>query len=135
MGRDRQGEIALPRSPSLKHGQKPLSLTPPQTGLPKTLESGLIEIPMGHTSYRRIVFPKVSYIYLGKSEVAALKFFSAPPVAGSNRDTAPGDPSVIIGNPILAIGVVFPGKTQSGLAMDQVVDILRTAPSKLVIGI
>jgi hypothetical protein len=43
---------------SLKRGPKPLGLTPPQTGLPKTLESGFIEIHMGHAPYRRIVFPK-----------------------------------------------------------------------------
>jgi len=33
-------------------------VTPPQTGLPKTLESGFIEILMGHVPSRRIVFPK-----------------------------------------------------------------------------
>jgi hypothetical protein len=43
---------------SLKRGLKPLGLTPPQTGLLKTLESGFIEILMGHVPSRRIVFPK-----------------------------------------------------------------------------
>jgi len=70
---------------SLKQGLEPLGLTPPETGLPKTLESGFVEIIMGHASYHRIVFPKVSLIYLGQSAVAALKFFSAPPLVGSNR--------------------------------------------------
>jgi hypothetical protein len=36
---------------------KPLGLTPPLTGLPKTLESSFIEIFMGHVPSRRIVFP------------------------------------------------------------------------------
>jgi hypothetical protein len=43
---------------SLKRVPKPLGLTPPLTGLPKTLESGFIEILMGHVLFRRIVFPK-----------------------------------------------------------------------------
>jgi len=42
----------------LKRVPKPLGLTPPQTGLPKTLESGFIEILMGHVPSHRIVFPK-----------------------------------------------------------------------------
>jgi len=37
---------------------EPLCLTQPQTGLPKTLESGIFEILMNHVPYRRIVFPK-----------------------------------------------------------------------------
>jgi hypothetical protein len=43
---------------SLKRGLKPIGLTPPQTGLPKTLESGFIENLMGHAPSRRIVFSK-----------------------------------------------------------------------------
>jgi hypothetical protein len=43
---------------SLKCGPKPLGLTPPQTGLPKTLESGFIGIFIGHAPHRRIVFSK-----------------------------------------------------------------------------
>jgi hypothetical protein len=43
---------------SLKRGPKPLGLTPPQTGLPKILESGFIENFMGNVPSRRIVFPK-----------------------------------------------------------------------------
>jgi hypothetical protein len=42
---------------SLKHGLNPLGLTPPQTWLQKTLETGFIEIFMGHAPSRRIVFP------------------------------------------------------------------------------
>jgi hypothetical protein len=43
---------------SLKRVPKPLGLTSPQAGLPKTLESGFIEIFMGNVPSRRIVFPK-----------------------------------------------------------------------------
>jgi len=46
------------RNASLMHGLKPLGLTPPQTGLPKTLENGFIEIFIGNVPSRRIVFPK-----------------------------------------------------------------------------
>jgi len=46
------------RNPSLKREPKPLGLASLQTGLPKILESGFIEIHMDHVPYRRIVFPK-----------------------------------------------------------------------------
>jgi hypothetical protein len=57
---------------------------PPKTGLPKTLESGLFEILWVKNRITES-FPQVSFLDLGQSEVAALKFFSAPPGAGSNR--------------------------------------------------
>jgi len=80
-----QQRLVTNRNASPKPGLKPVGLILPQTGLPKTLESGFVEIIIGHSSYRRIIFPKVPLIHLGKSAVAALKFFSIPPMAGSNR--------------------------------------------------
>jgi hypothetical protein len=82
---DRNQGITRKGNASLKRGSKSVGLILPQTELPKTLESGFVEMIMGHSSYRRIVFPKVPLINLGQSAVTALKFISDPPVAGSNR--------------------------------------------------
>jgi hypothetical protein len=42
--RKRRWVLEIARNASLKRGLKPIGLTPPQTGLPKTLESGLLKI-------------------------------------------------------------------------------------------
>jgi len=54
----RQQKRVMESNASLKRMPKPLGLTPPQMGLPKTLESGFIEILMGYAPSPGIVFPK-----------------------------------------------------------------------------
>ena len=68
---------------SLKRGRKLFGLTPPQTGLLKTLESGFID-SYGSCTVSQNHLSKASLLDLGQSAVAALKFFSAASVAGSN---------------------------------------------------
>jgi len=56
---------------------KSLSLPLPQTGLPKTLDSGFVEILIDHVPSRRIVLPK-SLFSIWVNQLLPLQSFSQP---------------------------------------------------------